>query len=345
MLACVFDDVGHDPHARLGRIDVGVAHHELFEDVVLDGARQRLKSHALFLASHDVTGHDRQYGTVHRHRHAHLVERYAVEEDQHVLDRIDGHASLADVADDSRVIAVVAAMRCEVERDRQPHLAPGQVGSIERVGFFGSGEPGVLANRPGAVRVHGGPRPPHERRHAGDPAQMSETVEVVFGVERLHIDAFGGRHRQLVERSPAKLLLGQFAPLGFGHGPMSSRPASIVTSLGVNEFNMASERVREVFEVVVVGGHDVVPVDGEQCDSSVDDVGELGFGEQLPSESANGLIDRSHLDACKRCGESGLAWASSPRLAEYSGVRDREFAFGERGLESDPHRSFVSFER
>ena len=30
------DDVGHDPHARLGRIDVGVADHELFEDVVLD---------------------------------------------------------------------------------------------------------------------------------------------------------------------------------------------------------------------------------------------------------------------------------------------------------------------
>ncbi len=32
------DDVGDDPHRRLGRIDVGVPHHELFEDVVLDGA-------------------------------------------------------------------------------------------------------------------------------------------------------------------------------------------------------------------------------------------------------------------------------------------------------------------
>ena len=33
----VLDDVGHDPHARLGRVDVGVPDHELLEDVVLDG--------------------------------------------------------------------------------------------------------------------------------------------------------------------------------------------------------------------------------------------------------------------------------------------------------------------
>jgi hypothetical protein len=32
----VFDDVGNDAHRRLRRIDVGVAHHELFQDVVLD---------------------------------------------------------------------------------------------------------------------------------------------------------------------------------------------------------------------------------------------------------------------------------------------------------------------
>ena len=33
------EDVADDLHRGLGRIDVGVAHHELFEDVVLDGAR------------------------------------------------------------------------------------------------------------------------------------------------------------------------------------------------------------------------------------------------------------------------------------------------------------------
>ena len=32
------EDVGDDAHRARGRVDVGVAHHELFEDVVLDGA-------------------------------------------------------------------------------------------------------------------------------------------------------------------------------------------------------------------------------------------------------------------------------------------------------------------
>ena len=38
VLGGVGEDVRHDAHRGLGRIDVGVAHHELFEDVVLDGA-------------------------------------------------------------------------------------------------------------------------------------------------------------------------------------------------------------------------------------------------------------------------------------------------------------------
>ena len=57
--ARVFDDVGDDPHAWFRRIDVGVTHHELFEDVVLDGARQLTLVNPLFLGRHDVTRHDR----------------------------------------------------------------------------------------------------------------------------------------------------------------------------------------------------------------------------------------------------------------------------------------------
>ena len=39
------------------------------------------------------------------HRHAHLLERDAVEQDLHVLDGVDRHAGLADVADDARMVA------------------------------------------------------------------------------------------------------------------------------------------------------------------------------------------------------------------------------------------------
>src|SRR3546814_20393420 len=51
-----------------------------------------------------------------------LVERNAVEEDLHVLDGIDGHARLAGIADDARVVGVVAAVGREVEGDREPLL-------------------------------------------------------------------------------------------------------------------------------------------------------------------------------------------------------------------------------
>ena len=38
----VGEDVADDAHARAGRIDVGVAHHEFFEDVVLNRAAELL---------------------------------------------------------------------------------------------------------------------------------------------------------------------------------------------------------------------------------------------------------------------------------------------------------------
>jgi hypothetical protein len=78
--------------------------------------------HPLLLGSDDVAGQYRQYGAVHRHRHAHPVERDAVEQDLHVLDAVDCDPRLADIADDARMIAVVAAMGGEIESDRQPHL-------------------------------------------------------------------------------------------------------------------------------------------------------------------------------------------------------------------------------
>ena len=70
-------DVGDDPHRGRRRIDVGVAHHELFQNVVLNGARQFLRRNALFLGGRDEQREDRQHRAVHGHRHAHLVERNA----------------------------------------------------------------------------------------------------------------------------------------------------------------------------------------------------------------------------------------------------------------------------
>ena len=37
-MRCVFNDVGNDPHARIRRVNIGVANHKFLKDVVLDRA-------------------------------------------------------------------------------------------------------------------------------------------------------------------------------------------------------------------------------------------------------------------------------------------------------------------
>ena len=130
---------------------------------------------ALLLGGDDVTREHRQHRAVHRHRHRHLVERDAVEEDLHVLDGVDRDAGLADVADDARMVAVVAAVRREVERDRQAHLPGREVLAVERVRLLGGREARVLADRPRPVRVHRRPRPADERLEPGSPPTVSSS--------------------------------------------------------------------------------------------------------------------------------------------------------------------------
>ena len=70
VLRRIGEDVGNDAHRGLGRIDVGVAHHEFFEDVVLDGAAELLRRHALLFGGDDIERQHRQHRAIHGHRHA-----------------------------------------------------------------------------------------------------------------------------------------------------------------------------------------------------------------------------------------------------------------------------------
>ena len=170
---------------------------------------------ALFLGGEDVQREDRQHGAVHRHRHAHLVERDAVEQLAHVEDRVDRHAGHPDVAGHPWVVAVVAAVRGEVERDRQALLAGGQVAAVERVGVLGGGEPGVLADRPRLVDVHRRVRAAHVRRQTGVRIEEVQALEVGLVVHDRYVDAFG--------RLPGKLLGGVPCLSGHGGGPLVAR--------------------------------------------------------------------------------------------------------------------------
>ena len=209
----VFDDVGHDPHRRFGRIDIGVPHHELFQDVVLDRARKERLVVPLLFAGHDEIGENRDHRAVHGHRDRHLIERDAVEEDLHVLDRIDGDARLADVAHDARMIAVIAPVGGEVEGDRHALLSGGERAAVKGVRLFRRGEPGILPDGPRAACIHRRLDAASEGGEPGHRAHMRQLLGIRFGVERFHADAFEGLPVEIFERSAPKLFLGKRFPI------------------------------------------------------------------------------------------------------------------------------------
>ena len=208
----VFDDVPDDPHRRLRRIDIGVADHEFLENVVLDRARKLGAVMALLFARDDEIGEDRDHRAVHRHGDRDLIERDAVEEDLHVLDRVDGHAGLAHIALHPGVVAVIAAVGGEVESDGNTLLARGQGTAVEGVRFLGGGEARVLPDRPGTACVHRGLHAAGEGRLAGDAAQMLQPVHVLGGVKRLDVDPLQRLPREIVKAAPTQFAGSQFLP-------------------------------------------------------------------------------------------------------------------------------------
>ncbi len=200
---------------------------------------------ALLLAGDDEAGQHRQHRAVHRHRHRHLVERDAVEQDLHVLDGVDRHAGLADVADDARMVAVVAAVGGEVEGDRQPCWPGGQRLAVEGVRLLGGREAGVLADRPGPAGVHRRARAAGEGREARQGAGVLEPFEVGGGVERLDGDALGRVPGEVFERPAAQFLLGQRFPV-CPVAVIDPPPSCVVSGRGRRLFRHRSRAVHSV---------------------------------------------------------------------------------------------------
>ncbi len=198
----ISDHVGDDPHARLGRIDVGVADRELFQDVVLDRARQLGVRDSLLLSGDDEEGHDRKNRAVHRHADRHLVERDSVEEQFHVLDGIDRDSRHPHVAGNARIVAVVAAVCGEVEGDRQALLPRLQIAAVESVRLLRCREAGVLADGPRPARIHRCIGTAREGRLAR--IARVDALSIVRPVNDLQVDPFKCLAADLVthRRSP-----------------------------------------------------------------------------------------------------------------------------------------------
>ena len=218
VLGRVLDDVADDLHRRLGRVDVGVADHELLEDVVLDGPGQLVLAHALLLGRHDVAGQDGQHRAIHGHGDAHLVQRDAVEQDLHVLHAVDGHAGLAHVAGHARVVGVVAAVRGQVERHAHALPAGGQRLAVEGVGFLRGGKARVLPDGPRAHRVHGGLRAAQEGLEARQRVGVRQARHVFSRVQGLDGDAVGGDPVERIHLATGRGFLRGLLPVGQGGG-------------------------------------------------------------------------------------------------------------------------------
>jgi hypothetical protein len=103
-LAAVLEDVGGQPHRRLGRIDVVAAGDVLLEHVVLDRPPELVRGDVLLLADELVEQEQDPRRGVDRHRGGDLVEGDLVEADAHVLDGVDGDAGAPHLALAERVV-------------------------------------------------------------------------------------------------------------------------------------------------------------------------------------------------------------------------------------------------
>ena len=213
LVGSVFNNIRDDLHRRLWWVDVGVAHHELFENVVLDGARQDRAGVALLFACNDETGEDRDDRTIHRHGNAYFIQWNTVKEDFHILDRVDSDTRLTHIAFNAGVVAVIAAVGGQIKRDRDTLLACGKGAAVECVALLGGGETRVLTDRPRTACIHRGFDAACIRCLARNPTQMIYICQILSGVERGDVDPLKGFPRQILKRAAPQLSLSQFAPI------------------------------------------------------------------------------------------------------------------------------------
>ena len=182
----------------------------------------------LLLASHDEIRQNRDHRPVHGHRDRHLVQRDAVKQDFHILDGIDGHASLADVPFYAGVVAVIATVCRQIESNGNALLASRQSTAVKGVGFFCGRKPRILPDRPRTTCVHRGFYATGKRGLPGHAAHMVKPLNVVSGIKRLYVDPFKRVPRQVVNAPAAQFGLSQIAPVFFvgchGFVLLSCRP-------------------------------------------------------------------------------------------------------------------------
>ena len=193
-----FDNIGHDTHRGLRRVNIGVAHHKFFENVILDRARQSRSADALLFTGHDERGQNRDDCTIHRHGYGNLIQWDAIKEDLHILDTVNRDTRFTHISNDARMIAVIAPMGGQIERHRNPLLPSRERLPVKRIGVLGCGKSSILPNSPGPTRIHSRFDTARVGLLSRNAAYMRQAVYVLSRIKWLHLDA--------LERLPSQRL-------------------------------------------------------------------------------------------------------------------------------------------
>ena len=110
VVTCVGEDRLDNAHGGRGRVNVRIAHHVLFQNVILNGSGQLGLLHTLLLRSDDEECKYRQHCSIHRHRDRYFVKWDAAEQCLHIFHCRDWHASHAHIAHHTGVVGIVTTV-------------------------------------------------------------------------------------------------------------------------------------------------------------------------------------------------------------------------------------------
>ena len=133
MLAGEFNDICNDAHRWIGRINECIAHHEFFQNIILNRSGKCVHCYALFLSGNNEHCENGNHSSIHSHGDRHCIERYSIKKCFHVFDRINRNACFSHITNHARMIRVISTMCGKIKCHRQSFLSGSKIPFIKTI--------------------------------------------------------------------------------------------------------------------------------------------------------------------------------------------------------------------
>ena len=167
----------------------------------------------MFFPSYNEASQNRDHGPVHSHGNRHFIQRNTIEQDLHIFDTVNRHTGLANVANNTRVVTIVAPMRRQIEGDRHTFLPRSQTLAVKRIAVFSRRETGILPDGPRPPCIHRAARATRIGRNSGHSAKVLNPVQIVRCINRLNGDPLRRIPRQIIERAATEFFFSEGFPI------------------------------------------------------------------------------------------------------------------------------------